>query len=182
LAVNHPKDGDLMILESWITADYFLKEASAEFKRGHYRKLLILRSTYSGEEAFQTERQGRVDDKYVSRLLVTYGVPCQAIATKVYSAVERDRTYHAALSAKEWVSENGFRIQRVNVVTVGPHARRSWLMFDKVFGSDTEIGVVTLQDPTYDAARWWRTSEGVREVLGESIAYLYARFFFAWIY
>lgn len=30
----------------------------------------------------------------------------------------------------------------------------------------------------YDPRHWWRTSEGVRNVVGESIAYLYARFFF----
>jgi len=33
-------------------------------------------------------------------------------------------------------------------------------------------------DPDYDPKRWWRYSEGVREVLGESIAWFYAAFFF----
>ena len=30
----------------------------------------------------------------------------------------------------------------------------------------------------YDPKRWWCYSEGVREILGETIAYVYARFFF----
>jgi hypothetical protein len=182
LAVNHPKDGDLMVLESWITSNYLLKEAAGEFQRGHYRKVLVLRSIYAPEEGpDEQEPPARLDEKYVSRVLANYGVPCQHIATKVYWAVERDRTYHAALSTKEWISQSGVQIRRINVLTVGPHARRSWLIFDKVFGNNAEVGVVTLQDPTYDPKHWWRTSEGVRELLGETIAYAYARFFFTWM-
>jgi uncharacterized SAM-binding protein YcdF (DUF218 family) len=183
LAVHHPKNADLMVVESWITSNYLLKEAAVEFQRGNYRKILILRSTYPGDDdTEETEPPARFDEKHVSRALANYGVPCQDIATKTYSAVEKDRTYHAALSTKEWIFQNGGGIRGINVVTVGPHARRSWLMFDKVFGNDAEVGVVTLQDPTYDPKHWWRTSEGVREILGETIAYVYARFFFTWLY
>jgi UDP-N-acetyl-D-mannosaminuronate dehydrogenase len=32
--------------------------------------------------------------------------------------------------------------------------------------------------PDYDSKHWWRYSDGVREGIGESIAYIYARFFF----
>ena len=31
-------------------------------------------------------------------------------------------------------------------------------------------------DVAYERRHWWRVSEGVREVLGETIAYIYARF------
>ena len=40
------------------------------------------------------------------------------------------------------------------------------------------IGGVALQDVQYDPARWWAASEGVRSVLSEGIAYLYARLLF----
>ena len=41
-------------------------------------------------------------------------------------------------------------------------------------------GIVVMDDANldYDAKHWWRSSEGVREVLGEGIAYIYAKFFF----
>ena len=32
--------------------------------------------------------------------------------------------------------------------------------------------------PDYDPGSWWCYSDGVREVIGESIAYIYARVFF----
>jgi len=33
-------------------------------------------------------------------------------------------------------------------------------------------------DKDYDPERWWRYSAGVRGVIDESVAYIYAKFFF----
>ena len=41
-----------------------------------------------------------------------------------------------------------------------------------------KVGVIGIPSPDYDAKRWWRYSDGVREVIGESIAYVYAKVFF----
>ena len=41
------------------------------------------------------------------------------------------------------------------------------------------VGIIAVPNPDYDSRHWWQYSEGVREVIGESIAYSYARFFFA---
>ena len=65
-----------------------------------------------------------------------------------------------------------------DIVTQGPHARRSRLLYEKAFGGDVEVGVIATEDPKYDPAHWWRSSEGVREVMSEAIAYGYARLFF----
>ncbi len=39
------------------------------------------------------------------------------------------------------------------------------------------VGVIGVRNPDFDANRWWQYSDGVREVLGETIAYGYAKFF-----
>ena len=52
------------------------------------------------------------------------------------------------------------------------------MLFQKAFGAEMAVGVVSAPDPDYDPAHWWRYSEGVREILGESIAWLYAAFLF----
>jgi hypothetical protein len=38
--------------------------------------------------------------------------------------------------------------------------------------------VIAANDQTYDANHWWRSSNGVRDVMGELIAYVYAVGFF----
>jgi len=38
-----------------------------------------------------------------------------------------------------------------------------------------EVGIIAAQPLLYDAKSWWNSSEGVRTVVGELIAYLYRR-------
>jgi len=69
-------------------------------------------------------------------------------------------------------------LRSFDVVTQDAHARRTRLLFQKAFGNGVSVGIISIPNPDYDAKRWWRYSEGVREVIGEGIAYIYARFFF----
>ena len=68
--------------------------------------------------------------------------------------------------------------EEFRVATQWPYARRSRLLYQKAFGDSYMVGIIALRNLEYDPAHWWRTSEGGREVIGESIVYLYARFFF----
>jgi hypothetical protein len=45
-------------------------------------------------------------------------------------------------------------------------------------GDGVAVGVVSIEDQTYVPGEWWKSSNGVRTVIDESIAYLYAVFFF----
>jgi uncharacterized SAM-binding protein YcdF (DUF218 family) len=91
---------------------------------------------------------------------------------------ERDRTYSAALALRHWLDQQGTNVKAINVVTADTHARRTRLLFQKALGTDISVGVIAVPNPDYDARRWWRYSEGVRDVISESVAYLYAKFFF----
>jgi hypothetical protein len=66
----------------------------------------------------------------------------------------------------------------MHLVTVGPHGRRSRMLFRKALGKDYSIGVTCLEESSYDADDWYTCSDGVRSVMGEFIAYVYARLFF----
>ena len=67
---------------------------------------------------------------------------------------------------------------KLNVVSVGPHARRSRLLFRRAFGRQTQVGVVSVPNPDYDPQRWWAYSIGFRTVVGESVGYLYVKLVF----
>jgi hypothetical protein len=60
----------------------------------------------------------------------------------------------------------------------GAHARRTRLLFQKAFGDEAGVGIIAISSPDYDGAHWWLYSEGVRDVVGETLAYLYAQVFF----
>ena len=40
------------------------------------------------------------------------------------------------------------------------------------------VGIMAVSNADYNPKQWWRYSDGVREVIGESIAYIYASSFF----
>jgi hypothetical protein len=69
-------------------------------------------------------------------------------------------------------------VYSINVLTEDAHARRTRLLYHKAFGKSVTVGIIGVANPDYDSTQWWRYSDGVREVIGESIAYIYARFFF----
>ena len=58
--------------------------------------------------------------------------------------------------------------------TCAPHTP----FFKKPLGKNVAFGVIAVPNPDYDARHWWSYSEGVREVIGETVAYVYARLFF----
>ena len=82
------------------------------------------------------------------------------------------------MALREWFRANDFHPRTVNVVTEGAHARRTRLLFQKALGDETRVGVISIRSPDYDGERWWRYSEGLKEVLPEAIAYVYAKVFF----
>ena len=146
-----------------------------EFANGHYRRVLIVRSVHEGEPGVE---HGRYASEYLAVVLERCGVPSNAVAVVYFSGVHRDRTMHSALAAQRWFSDRHETVTSFDVVTLGPHARRSRLLYQRAFGKSARVGIIALPDPDYDPRAWWHSSEGVREVLGESLAYAYARFLF----
>jgi hypothetical protein len=90
----------------------------------------------------------------------------------------RDRTYSSALALREYFRTNGVPANAFNVLTEDAHARRTHLLFQEAFGGQSAVGIISVANPDYDARHWWRYSAGVREILGESIAWVYAAFVF----
>ena len=100
LAVNHPVNGSVLIVEGWISPNV-LNQTAVEFARGKYRRLLVVRAVYDAEHPFA----GRASDEFISARLLQYGVPRDSLYTLFYTATQRDRTYHSALAAKDWFAK-----------------------------------------------------------------------------
>jgi hypothetical protein len=69
-------------------------------------------------------------------------------------------------------------ITALDVLSWDAHARRTQLLYQKALGDNVLVGIVAAGNPEYNANEWWTSSAGVRTVIGETLAYLYARFLF----
>jgi hypothetical protein len=172
LAVNEPVQGRYLVVEGWMPA-FAYQYASEVYRRGHYERVIS-----AGAVPDFALSNGRPREFAAVGSLVAAGVPGAAIVEAMGAPVHQDRTYHSAVNVRRWLESQGITSSSVDVITLGPHARRSRLLFEAALGPDVTVGVYAVPDPRYDLAHWWRSSEGVRSVLGETIAYVYARLFF----
>jgi hypothetical protein len=102
-------------------------------------------------------------------------LPIQAVPAP---PVRRDRTYTSAVALAKRFQIESVPPTEINLVSVGPHCRRSRMLFAKALGDGIRVGILPVAPDDYDPAHWWRSSQGFRTVSGEVIAYVYARLFF----
>jgi hypothetical protein len=175
LSTTAPVRADLLIIEGWLPPSA-MRQAAQECLAGHYEHVLVIRPLADVDA--ELVENGRYSGQYLAGLLAKYGVRREEIDCAFPTIAKKDRTYHSALAARQWLAEKKITAKSFDVMTLGPHARRSRLLYEKAFGGGYQIGIISLEDQVYDQAHWWRSSEGVREVIGEAIAYLYARILF----
>lgn len=175
LAVTHRVETKVLVVEGWINR-HAIGVGATEFKAGSYDRVF----TTGGPENYSG---GYVNDYQTSAsvgadLLVNVGLPTEVVQMVPSHVIGPDRTYSSAVALRNWFHEHNVPVQSFNVVTEDAHARRTRLLFQKAFGNSVQVGVISVRNPDYNPKRWWRSSEGVRETIGESLAYLYARILF----
>jgi hypothetical protein len=176
LAVTASVPADYLVVEGWIH-EYAIPGTVAEFRAGHYKKLF----TTGGPVSSMSGSRIGIDDTYAyiaARTLRKQGLSSEEVEMVPTFKVDRDRTYSSALVLRDHFRQKGLSPQSLNVVTLGVHARRTRLLYEKAFGHEVKIGIISMPNQEYDNRHWWKYSEGVKEILSEGFAYLYARFIF----
>ena len=174
LIVNAPVAGGVMVVEGW-APDYALEAAIAEFNRNHYEKLFVTGIPLEqGAPLAEYKTYAELD----AAILIKMGMNSNVVQAVPAAAVRQDRTYAMACSLKGWMEGHGMTPTKVQVMTLGPHSRRSRLLFEKAFGKGVTVGITAIPSRDFDPGHWWTSSEGVRTVIGEALAYAYARVLF----
>jgi uncharacterized SAM-binding protein YcdF (DUF218 family) len=175
LTVTERVDTKYLVMEGWVHP-FAARLAATEFKTGRYEKIFITGSPVSGTGEYLSDSD---TEAYVGAgLLKRAGIAEEFLQRIPRRQLDRDRTYGSAVELKKWWREHGLNISAVNVVTESAHARRTRLLFEEALGPEVKVGIIAAPNPDYEAPHWWRYSEGVREIVGESLAYLYARLIF----
>jgi hypothetical protein len=174
-AITEPVDTRFLAVEGWIHP-YAIRAAANEARSRPYERVFSTGGPVSGTGAYTNDfntAAGVGADRLRSEGLAPEKV--HVVSTRV---VTRDRTYNSAVALRIWCQNNQIHLSSINVITEDVHARRTRLLYQKAFGDGVRVGIIAVPNPDYDARYWWRYSEGVRAVIGECIAYLYARCFF----
>lgn len=171
LSQNRPVGHGLLVVEGWVPRSAL--EAAAKVARlGAYDAVVVSGgpvedmlkdcgfSTYAERAAFGLKQ---------------YGVDPAKVIVASAPASAQDRTFRSSVSVRQTLEKIGYKVVALDVFSAGPHARRTRNIYQMAFGGEIKIGVVAGSPAGYDLAHWWRTSAGVKEVLGESVAYLWTQ-------
>ena len=175
LAVTHRVATDTLVVEGWIHG-YAIRAAVKEFQNNHYERIFTTGGPVVGTGRYINDFQ--TSASVGAELLKKDGLSADIVQMVPSHVIGRDRTYSSAVALREWFHEHQILARSFNVVTEDAHARRTRLLFQEAFGEEADVGIISVPNPDYRADRWWRYSAGVREVMGESLSYVYAKFFF----
>jgi hypothetical protein len=174
LTVNDPVPSKILVIEGWLP-DYALKQTLAEFDRGQYNRILVT----GGPISSGTFLCGYTNwAELGAATLVRLGAGTNSVEAVPAAGVVRDRTYASAVALRAWFHRHQISDTSFNIMTMADHSRRSRLLFTEALGREYRVGVISIENTDYSPSQWWKSSEGVRTVVGEMLAYGYARFLF----
>jgi len=175
LAVTHRVNTNVLVVEGWIH-EYAIRAAVKEFQSNHYQRVFTTGGPVVGSG-------GYINDFCTSAsvgadLLKKWGLPDERLEMVPSRVMDRDRTYGSAVALRNWFLDHNMAVSGIDVVTEDVHARRTRLLFQKAFGKDVQVGIIGVANVDYPANRWWHYSQGLKNVVSEFAAYLYARLLF----
>lgn len=175
LAVTERTPTKILVVEGWVH-DYVIRAGAAEFKNGGYERAFTTGGPVEGSGGYVNDYQ--TSASVGAARLGAAGVPSGVVQMVPSRVMSRNRTYASALALRDWLSAHNVAAHSFNVLTESTHARRTRLLFQKAFGNDVAVGIISVPNPDFDGSHWWRYSEGVRDVVDGAVAYGYARFLF----
>lgn len=173
LAVNSPIPANILVVEGWMK-DYAIKDAMNEFERGGYQKLIT--TGLPVDLGYYLLSEYKTTAELSAATLLALGFDRDKLVAVPGPNVVKNRTAASAAALRQWIATSNLKVTSINLYTYDVHARRSWLIFQQALAPDIKVGVIAVQSINYDPKSWWMSSEGVRSVLDEAIAYIYARF------
>jgi len=174
LAPDQPVEADVLVLEGAVP-DYVLDSAVTEFYRNHY-KLLITTGTPLewGHLLIEYGNTANVAASSLKRM----GFDTTMLVAIATNEIKNDRTYNSALALGSYLKIYHPEARSINLISYGPHARRSQMMFQSALGKDFKVGIISIQSFYYGKNDWYRSSKGFREVMNELLGYIFVKLFF----
>ena len=169
-------DADILIADKDLTYYHDLKKLSDEFRSKNYSMIICTGGLLEiGSNLVEYKTWAELSAARLKKL----GINEKAIVPIIPKPVERDKTFASALAVKNWLVQNKIQSKGINLISIGPYSRNSWMLYKKAIGEDIPVGIIAYEyGGEQDHKRWWKTSSGVRTVLDATIAYLYTKLVF----
>ncbi len=161
---------DVLIVEGWVESEG-VRAAAEEFSRGPYRYVVAT----GGKTWDRADSDRSSYAERAKRGLIESGVPESRIIVSSTGEIERQRTFKSAVTAWRSIQHAEVRPRAINVFTLGPHAMRSRLVYEKVFAPEVPVGVIAFIPSEYRIEPWWLSMSRAKCLLKEIVGYPFER-------
>jgi hypothetical protein len=98
--------------------------------------------------------------------LLSKGIDSSSIIAVPGERVIINRTLTSALAFRAWLRTTNIDIKGINIISLGTHARRTWMTFNKILDEKYDIGIISIPEPIYRHSRERKVFKTIRETLG----------------
>jgi hypothetical protein len=98
--------------------------------------------------------------------LIELGIDSSVIKAVSAKKVRVNRTLTSALAFRDWLQGKNIDVKGINILSMGTHARRTWMSYNKILDEKYKIGVISLPDEDYNNSPVRKTIKTIRETLG----------------
>jgi hypothetical protein len=98
--------------------------------------------------------------------LLAMGIDSGMVTAVPGENVKINRTLTSAIAFRTWLEKSNLDIKGINIISLGAHTRRTWMIYNKVLNEKYPIGIISLPDYNYDNSRIYKFFKTIRETLG----------------
>ena len=104
--------------------------------------------------------------QYVRNILISLGMDSSKVIATSGQKVKLNRTLTSALAFNDWLKTTQIDIKGINIITVGTHARRTWMTYNRILDEKFMIGIISIPDHSGNQSRESKIMKTVRETMG----------------
>ncbi len=98
--------------------------------------------------------------------LISLGLDSSQVIATNGERTKINRTLTSAVAFSNWLSTAKIKVSGINIITLGPHARRTWMTYSKILKDKYQIGIISVPEPITKHTREIKVLRTLRETLG----------------
>jgi hypothetical protein len=98
--------------------------------------------------------------------LLSMGLDSTKVIAVPGAKVKINRTLTSAFAFRDWLNKSKIDITGINIISLGAHARRTWMTYNKILKEKYAIGIISIPDYMNDHSKESKVLKTLRETLG----------------
>ena len=174
LAVSQPVGHGILVVEGWIPPDTLAGSTDVLNSR-NYSQVLVVGGPIQQESEDDNPNHLASYDQLGAERLNKLGIDANKLVQVSTSGVRFGRTYTNATAVQNWLNTTRTPACCVDVLTAGPHARKSWVIFRSAIGDHYRVGIIAGPEVSYNPRLWFFSTTGIWNVARNLAGYAYSK-------